>query len=175
MQKTQEITYKIIHSARRTVSLEVTSDCKVIVRAPLRMQEKDIKAFVEKHTVWITEKLELRRKKSAQNIITKEKEVYLRELAAKTLPQRVKMYSELMGVTPTGIKITSAEKRFGSCSPKNSLCFSWKLFAYPQEAVDYVIVHELAHINYKNHSKAFYAYIAEYLPDYKERIKLLKE
>lgn len=45
---------------------------------------------------------------------------------------------------------------------------------YPDEAIDYVIVHELAHIKHKNHSKAFYALIEKYLPDYKEREKLLK-
>ena len=73
------------------------------------------------------------------------------------------------------MKITSARKRFGSCSGKNSLCFSYWLMLYPQEAVDYVIVHELAHIVHKNHSAAFYRLIGQYLPDYRERIKMLKQ
>ena len=46
---------------------------------------------------------------------------------------------------------------------------------YPEEAIDYVVVHELAHIRHKNHGEAFYQLIASVLPDYKERIKLLKE
>ena len=80
-----------------------------------------------------------------------------------------------MGLTPTGVRITGARRRFGSCSAKNSLCFSWRLMLYPQAAVDYVVVHELAHIAHKNHGPAFYACIAAVLPDYKARIRLLKD
>ena len=87
---------------------------------------------------------------------------------------RVDYYSRLMNVKPTGIKITSAKKRFGSCSGKNSICFSYYLMLYPKEAVDYVVVHELAHIRHHNHSKDFYSFVSEFMPDYKEREKLWK-
>ena len=80
-----------------------------------------------------------------------------------------------MGLVPAGIKITSARTRFGSCSGKNSICFSWRLMLYPPEAIDYVIVHELAHIRHHDHSPAFYALIEQHLPDWKVRMKLLKE
>lgn len=79
-----------------------------------------------------------------------------------------------MNLYPTALKITSAKTRFGSCSGKDSICFSYLLMRYPDEAIDYVVVHELAHIKHKNHSKAFYTLIEKYLPDYKEREKLLK-
>ena len=79
-----------------------------------------------------------------------------------------------MGLEPTGVKITSAKKRFGSCSAKNSICYSWRLMLYSKEAIDYVVVHELAHIAHKNHGPQFYALIEKYLPDYKEREKLLR-
>ena len=78
-----------------------------------------------------------------------------------------------MGLEPTNIKITGAKARFGSCSSKNSLCFSWRLMMRPPEAVDCVVVHELAHIAQKNHGRTFYALMASVLPDYKERQKLL--
>ena len=58
---------------------------------------------------------------------------------------------------------------------KNSICFSWRLMLYPPEAIDYVIVHELAHIRHHDHSPAFYALIERYMPDWRERMKLLKE
>lgn len=80
-----------------------------------------------------------------------------------------------MGLVPTGIKVTSARTRFGSCSGKNSICFSWRLMLYPSEAIDYVIVHELAHIRHHDHSPAFYTLIERYMPDWRERMKLLKE
>ena len=61
-----------------------------------------------------------------------------------------------------------------SCSGKNRLCFSWRLMDYPEEAIDYVVVHELAHIRHHNHSRDFYALVASILPDYKERQALLR-
>ena len=90
------------------------------------------------------------------------------------LKERTDYFSGIMGLEPTGVKITSAKKRFGSCSAKNSICYSWRLMLYSKEAIDYVVVHELAHIAHKNHGPQFYALIEKYLPDYKEREKLLR-
>ena len=69
------------------------------------------------------------------------------------LPRRVAYWAARMDVMPTGLRITSARTRWGSCSGKNSLCFSLFLMRYPPEAIDAVVVHELAHIRYKNHSR----------------------
>jgi len=91
------------------------------------------------------------------------------------LPKRVEFYSDIMNVKPTGLKITSAKKRFGSCNGKNSICFSYYLMLYPKEAIDYVVVHELAHIKHHNHSKEFYNFISIFMPDYKQREKLLRD
>ena len=79
-----------------------------------------------------------------------------------------------MGVTPTGLKITTARKRWGSCSGKNSLCFSCFLMDRPEAAIDLVVVHELCHIQVKNHGPAFYALLERYLPDWRERKQLLR-
>ena len=79
-----------------------------------------------------------------------------------------------MGVTPTGFKVTTARKRYGSCSGRNSLCFSCFLMEYPEEDIDLVVVHELCHIKEKNHGPRFYALLGQYLPDYKERKKRLR-
>ena len=79
-----------------------------------------------------------------------------------------------MGVEPTGIKITAARTRYGSCSGKNSLCFSCFLMNCPEEAIDLVVVHELCHIRVKNHGPQFYALLAQVLPDYRQRREGLK-
>ena len=73
-----------------------------------------------------------------------------------------------------GIRITAARTRWGSCSGKNSLCFSLFLMRYPMEAIDAVVVHELAHIRHKNHGPDFYRLVEGTLPDYRQRIGLLK-
>ena len=75
---------------------------------------------------------------------------------------------------PTGITVTGAQTRFGSCSPKNRLCFSFRLMDYPMAAIEYVVVHELAHIRHKNHGPDFYKEIAAVLPDWQARRQLLK-
>ena len=97
----------------------------------------------------------------------------LRARAKRELPARVAAYAAAMGVTPAGVRITSARTRFGSCNAKNSLCFSCYLMANAQPAIDYVIVHELAHIRHKNHSAAFWAEVAKVFPDYRTRRAML--
>ena len=98
----------------------------------------------------------------------------LRTAAKAYLPARVEHYAAIMGLTPASVKITSAKRRFGSCSGRNGICFSLYLMQYPPEAIDYVVVHELAHIRHKNHSAAFHALVAKYLPDHKARRAMLK-
>ena len=90
------------------------------------------------------------------------------------LPGKVAYWSTRTGLVPTGVKITTARKRYGSCSGTNSLCFSCFLMNCPEEAVDLVVVHELCHIREKNHGPGFYALLSQYLPDYRERKKLLQ-
>ena len=79
-----------------------------------------------------------------------------------------------MGVTPTGLRVTSARTRYGSCSGKNSLCFSCFLMNSPEDAIELVVVHELCHIRVKNHGPDFYALLEHYLPDYRERKRHLR-
>jgi predicted metal-dependent hydrolase len=98
----------------------------------------------------------------------------LRTNAKNVLPERVRYFSTLTGLVPVSIKITSAKTRFGSCSGKNGICFSYLLMRYPPQAVDYVVLHELCHIKHHNHSKNFWSLVEKYMPDYKERKKLLK-
>lgn len=166
--------YTVKRSERKSIGLEITGDCKIIVRAPKRMSDSQIADFVNKYRGWIAKKLPEAEKRAERKLAVSEKEDELKNAAQKTIPSLVERYSKIMGLKPSSVKITSAEKRFGSCSGKNGLCFSWRLMAYSTAAVEYVVVHELAHIKHHNHSPAFYALIKKYMPDYKERQKLLK-
>ena len=167
--------YTLIRSSRRTMALEITRDGRLLVRAPQRAPQAVIDRFVASHTDWIAVHLEKQRQRAESHPpLTDDEIAALRQKARDILPGRVAHYAEWMGVTPTGVKITGAKTRFGSCSAKNSLCFSLYLMAYPDAAIDYVVVHELAHIRHKNHSPAFYAEVAKVMPDYRERRKLLK-
>lgn len=164
----------VIRAKRKTMSLSVNDDLQAVVRAPYGASEKSIKEFVESNSAWL-EKAVLRKQKQLERYdISDDEKEQLKSLAKQVIPKRVEYYSRLMNLYPTDVKITSAKKRFGSCNGKNSLCFSYFLMKYPIEAVDYVVVHELAHIKHHNHSKDFYNLIKKYLPDYKERERLLK-
>jgi hypothetical protein len=116
-----------------------------------------------------------RRKGEDTSVTTEEEKQMLIRRAKEYLPKKTMEYAAIMGVNPTGVKITSARTRFGSCSGKNSICYSWRLMQYPQAAVDYVVVHELAHILHKNHGRDFYLTVERYLPDYRQRRALLKK
>ena len=168
--------YTVIRSRRRTIALEITRDARVVVRAPLRAGKRDIDRFVAGHSDWIARHLEKRQQYLAAHPTPTEDEIAaLRQQAKAVLPGKAAQWAAVMGVQPTGVKITSARTRFGSCSAKNSLCFSLYLMQYPEEAIDYVVVHELAHIRHRNHGPDFYAEVARYMPDYKRRMALLKK
>lgn len=166
--------YKLIRSKRKTMELSIGDDFVPVIKAPLEMSTEAINAFAEKHERWV-EKQILKKREHAENFaVTAEEEEVLKTKAKQYLTERTNHFAVIMGVKPSGIKITSAKKRFGSCSGKNAICYSWRLMQYPPEAVDYVVVHELAHIIHKNHGREFYRLIEKYLPDYKNREKLLK-
>ena len=167
--------YKLIRSSRRTLALEIGRDLTLTVRAPMKMPLSDIEEFIEKHDKWIEKKLDVMKKREMKSDNLLPEEIAALKMRAKEiLPKKVAYFAEIMGLKPSGVKITSAKKRFGSCSGKNSLCFSYELMLYPDEAIDYVVVHELAHIKHRNHSSRFYNLIEKYLPDYKTRERILK-
>ena len=168
--------YMLIRARRRTMSLQLDRDGRAVVRAPYGVKKEFIDRFVAEHEGWLARAREKQQnRRLAHPEPTDEERKALIARAKEYLPMRVDYWSGIMGLTPTGLKITSARTRFGSCSGKNSLCFSWRLMQYPPEAIDYVVVHELAHIRHHDHSPAFYALIERYMPDWRERMKLLKE
>lgn len=105
-------------------------------------------------------------------------EVLYKKLAKEELTQRVARYAEKMGVVPTTIKVNSAKTRWGSCSSSGALNFSWRLILAEESTVDYVVVHELAHMKQMNHSPQFWAEVAKAMPDYqtqREKLNSLQE
>jgi hypothetical protein len=102
------------------------------------------------------------------------KKFYVEQLE-NTLMGYIKKYGLRMGVKPTKLTITSARTRWGSCSGKNALSFSFRLALCRPSAVEYVVVHELCHILHKNHSKAFWAEVEKNFPDFRLEKAYLKK
>lgn len=167
--------YTLLRSDRKTLAVEITREGKVLVRAPRFLSRGRIESFLQEKTAWILQhqKQVLARLEAFPEPSEAEEAAY-RKAAKALLPELVKRWSERMGLYPEGITITGARTRFGSCSGKNRLSFSWRLMQYPEEAVEYVVVHELSHLKHRNHGPEFYALVARYMPDYKRREKLLK-
>ena len=169
------IEYTLVRSNRKTLSVKITRDSAVRVLAPRRLAISAIEDFVKKSEGWIVEHLEKMQEQSRRfPELSAEEKKRAKKDALAYLTERTRYFSELTGLTPTAIRISSAKARFGSCSAKNSVSYSLYLMNYPKEAIDYVVLHELSHIRHKNHGRAFYELIAKYMPDYKERAKLLK-
>jgi predicted metal-dependent hydrolase len=98
---------------------------------------------------------------------------YKNKAAQKILPLAEK-WAAAMEVSPAHISFRRAQKRWGSCSPTDRITFNYHLMKLPTSLIEYVIVHELAHICCKNHSQAFWSLVGKFIPDYREKEEKIK-
>jgi len=207
---------KIIRSRRRTISLSVSADATLVVRAPHWVSLGYIKSLIFKKRFWIDKKRQqiLRRGPVLAKEFTEGEEFFYlgekyklrirdceeiklidelyfpakylgiaqakmihwyKRKAREIVARRVEWYSESSGWKFKSLSITGALRRWGSCSSKDSLNFSFRIAMVPPEVIDYIVVHELAHIPEKNHSASFWNKVGMVLPDYKIRRKWLRE
>ena len=166
--------YKIVYSVRKSISISVDK-AEVTVKAPLGTDNKKIEEVVSKHIRWIEKNIEAQREKAELHRTLSDDEIKSLKKAARVyFKDKVEYFANIMDLMYGRITITSAQKRFGSCSSAGNISFSYRLMLYPEAAREYVIVHELAHLLEMNHSKRFYEIVAKVLPDYKWRKRLLK-
>ena len=102
-------------------------------------------------------------------------EWWYRQQAEILIKKRADELCSLLGVTYGRLSIRRAKTRWGSCSRKGNLNFNWKLMMAPEPVVDYVIIHELAHLKEMNHSKKFWNLVAEHCPKWRKHRQWLKE
>lgn len=213
------ISYELIRSKRKTISIRITKKAQVEVRAPLGLSAKRIDEIIAPKLPWIEENLaktqiSLADKQSfALNYgdyilfrgepvkVAKSRDgingffegsIFLpdklapeelrlaalkayKKAAKIVFSERVEFYSRLVGASPASVKINSAKTRWGSCSGKNSINFSWRLIMAPDDVIDYVVVHELAHTIHHNHSPSFWQLVKSVMPDYAEKRSGLKQ
>ncbi len=197
----------VVRSRRKTLSLTVTPNGEILVRAPYQLKEDEVYRFLAKHQTWIEKrikKIQETKLKLAdgQNItlfgreylITagktaiKNGSLYLPEqnregaltallkrLARKDMALRTAALAQKYCFQYTAVKISSARKRWGSCNTEGSISYSFRIAFLPDELIDYVVIHELCHTQFFNHSKQFWQKVQSVLPDYQKRRKLLKE
>ena len=173
-----EAKISIIRSNRKNLSIQLKRG-EIIARAPSRMRDKEIYSFIESKKLWIEKNLTeiAEREKVIGNAepFTQEEIKALYEKAEKVISERVRYYAPKIGVTYNRITIRCQRTRGGSCSSKGNLNFNCLLALFPLEIIDSILVHELCHRKYMNHSPQFYAEIEKVFPEYKMCNKWLKD
>lgn len=173
MENKEKIEIEIIKSNRKTIAIEVRQDLRVIVRAPKRASNREIMKFVEQKQDWIAKHLAYMQIRYEETRRAKEKQFTdddirkMKDEAKRVIPDRVKYYAGIMGVTFGKITIKNQKNRWGSCSSKGNLNFNCLLMLTPDKVRDYVVIHELCHLKQMNHSKMFWAEVEKVMPDYK--------
>ena len=143
------------------------------------MSRRKIDIFLNEKRDWIEK--HLRKMQERQELLAVQQPFTMgeiKELANKAvvaIPEKVRKYAPLVGVDYGRITIRNQRTRWGSCSSKGNLNFNCLLMLFPEEVLDYVVVHELCHRKHMNHSKEFYAEVARVFPDYRRCQKWLKE
>lgn len=168
----------IKRSARKSLSLEIMPDGSLLARAPQRMPEREIWAFIREKEDWIRvhrgQRME-RAADAAADPLSPDQIKELADVALRVLPERCRYFAGIMGVSYGRITIRNQKTRWGSCSSKGNLNFNCLLMLAPPEIRDYVVVHELAHRKEMNHSPRFWKEVEKVLPDYRQRLLWLKK
>lgn len=174
----EDLQINIIYSKRKTISIELRMD-ELIVRAPKGMSRYEINKFLSEKQSWIEKHLaKLQEQRSALEQLPPFTMDEIRKLAAQALisiPEKVKKYAPIVGVSYGRITIRNQRSRWGSCSGKGNLNFNCLLMLFPDDVIDYVVVHELCHRKHMNHSADFYAEVERVFPEYRRCQKWLKE
>ena len=170
-----DISYTIIRSSRKTISIVIRPTGEVEVRCPKRCSKREIDAFVVSKEDWIRKHLETIAGRPQSPMLSPEELQNLAKQAAAELPERVRHFANIIGVSVDRVTIRSQRTRWGSCSAKGNLNFNCLLMLCPEAVQDYVVIHELCHRKELNHSAAFWAEVEKHCPDYKLHRKWLKD
>ena len=161
---------EIIKSKRKTLSIEIKRDERIIVHVPIKTKDSEIEKFISSHALWIERHLakikEQNAKAESAVKLTDEEIGKLKKDAKEIFRERAEHFAPIVGVTYGRICVKVQKTLWGSCSAKGNLNFNCLLLLVPSEVLDSVVVHELCHRKYMNHSKEFYGAVLAAYPEY---------
>ena len=180
----------IFSKKRKTVSIQVNPH-GIKVRSSYWLTKYEIKQFLLKNELWIKQKVNEQKSKvktkldliDNQEMLLggkrfgtprKQIQIIVKEYAYNLLLEKTKSFSLIMSVNPISIKIKDYRSRWGSCSFKGDISYNWKIIFAPIEVIEYLIIHELSHLIFFNHSKEFWLKVEEFQPNFKNYRKWLK-
>ena len=167
---------EVVRSSRKTIAIQITAEGRLVLRIPRRASVQAAMRFAEEHRDWIEVhyKEAVERQRNRKTYGAEEIRNFTEKLRP-VLMHRVALYAACMGVTYGKITIRNQKTRWGSCSAAGNLNFNWRLALLPEDLMNYVIVHELAHRLEMNHSARFWTQVENILPDWRERRRRLRE
>ena len=173
----------VIRSDRRSFAIEIGRDKKIKVRVPRRASKAQIEEMLKAKHDWILktlDKIEQRNTAEAREYeeaeqLSSEEVKKLKKEARNHLASLTEYWAEKIGVSYGRISIRGQKTRWGSCSSKGNLNYNYLLMLCPDDVIEYVVIHELCHRVYMNHSKRFWEKIEEFCPNYRQARKWLKQ
>lgn len=180
--KLYELPYTLVRSSRKSCAISINPEGQITVRVPLRISQKEIEHLLVEKRIWIITKY-LETEKHRQNRpvsnLTEVQRIALEKryiaAAKEYFPKRTAYFVQFTGGSYNRISIRDQKTRWGSCSARGTLSFNWRLMLAPPTIADYVIVHELCHLTYMNHSADFWRKVESVYPDYRTARKWLKD
>ena len=169
------VSYQIIRSRRKTISLEIRPDGSLLVRAPRQLDHRAIRDFVLSRESWLREKLKKYEGRPFLPPLTSKELEALKKQARADLALRAARFAPMVGVSFGRVTIRAQKTRWGSCSREGNLNFNCLLMLVPEEVRDYVVIHELCHRKEMNHSPRFWAEVAKVCPGYADHRWWLKD
>lgn len=169
---------RLIRARRKTLSIRITQEGNLEIRAPLGMPKGEIEVFLKEKAQWIEThraKVLAEYAQGQEAPLGEEEILTLAEQMRQRLPEKLSRHAASMGVTFGRVTIRCQQTRWGSCSSRGNLNFNCLLMLAPEEVLDYVVVHELAHRKQMNHSALFWQEVARECPDYKKSLRWLKD
>ncbi len=156
--------YFVRHRRARRYVVRVEPAGRVRVTIPLGGSRREAEAFVSRQDAWI--RRQLTRVSSAQSILTSPERTVLQAEATRVLPAALHALAARHGLTVSRVSIRNQRSRWGSCGRNGHITLNWRLMAMPAPVREYVLVHELMHLRYMNHSPAYWALVKAACPDF---------
>lgn len=163
----KKIEYKIKYSKIKNIYIQIKNG-KVIIKAPKWISKKEIEKIIEQKEDWIQKILERENKKQEK------KPQYTKEEFKQIVEKNANELIKITGLNPNKIRIRNIKYAWGTCSINKNITINYNLIKYSEQAIRYVILHELCHLKYMNHSKEFWSLVFKYMPDYKQIKKEFK-
>lgn len=168
---------KIKRQNRKSVAVKIVEN-ELVCFAPYDVSESELQEVFKRHRRKLNSMADsIQQKKECSSLpkITNAEMRTLADKALKEIPPIVSRFAKQMGVTYGNITIRNQKTRWGSCSSKGNLNFNCYIMLFDIPEIEYLVVHELAHRKHMNHSKEFWAEVEKVLPDYKERMNVIRQ